>query len=73
MARFTFSMSQGDGAEFYNTTPFQFDRSAHAISDLFVVTTTVTSPAGNWAEGANPIVPVPDTPQASPLTDQQSE
>jgi hypothetical protein len=58
--------SQGNSSEFYNTTPFQFDRSAEALSTSFIVTTTVMEPAANRADESTPIAPAPNAPPLLP-------
>jgi len=70
MSNITSTMLRGDAPEFYNTTPFQFDRSADALSNSVVVTTTITGPAGSWAGSVGPVVSAPDAPPVVPPTDK---
>jgi hypothetical protein len=68
MNHLTYSAFEGNSAEFYRTTPFEFDTSATVLSGHAVVTTTISEPAGNWAGEAVPILPPLETPETVPLT-----
>ena len=66
----TYSAIEGDRAEFYRTTPFEYDSSASALSPHAIVTTTISEAAGNWVGDAGPVVSPVESPQSVPMTDK---
>ena len=57
MSDIIYSTLHESSAEFYRTTPFEFDSSAVSFSCPVVVTTTIAGPSGNWVDIAGPAAP----------------
>jgi hypothetical protein len=66
----TYSTLEGNRADFYRTTPFEFDSSAAALSGIAIVTTTISEPVAKWASATIPIVLPLETPETAPSIDK---